>query len=203
MLPGWVAGHYPLGACEIALDVLALRAGNVAFHQAAAVALDPVRADDSLRRRRRACPSTCSRSHGHRLRRLPGRDRRRGSGVVARCRPDHRRARLHPGRPDASEPVAPERLRRRRHRGVCRSAPRSPTSSRCGPGRRWPTTCAPGAEGRSLDAWHPQQRALCLISTGDRHALASWGRWAWRGRLVWHWKDRIDRRFVNRFGTSA
>ena len=58
-------------------------------------------------------------------------------------------------------------------------------------------------EGRSLDAWHPQQRALYLISTGDRHAFASWGRWAWQGRWVWDWKDRIDRRFVRRFGATA
>ena len=58
-------------------------------------------------------------------------------------------------------------------------------------------------EGRSLDAWHPQQRALYLISTGDRHAFASWGHWAWHGRWVWDWKDRIDRRFVCRFGAVA
>ncbi len=57
-------------------------------------------------------------------------------------------------------------------------------------------------EGRALQSWHPQQRALYLISTGDRHALASWGRWAWHGNWVWHWKDRIDRRFVRRFGAS-
>ena len=58
-------------------------------------------------------------------------------------------------------------------------------------------------EGRPLDAWHPQRRALYLISTGDRHAFASWGRWAWHGRWVWNWKDRIDRRFVRRFGAPA
>lgn len=50
-----------------------------------------------------------------------------------------------------------------------------------------------------LAAWTPQPRALYLISTGDRHALATWGRWSWRGRWVWRWKDRIDRRFVQRF----
>lgn len=58
-------------------------------------------------------------------------------------------------------------------------------------------------EGRPLDAWHPQQRALYLISTGDQHAFASWGRWTWHGRWVWHWKDWIDRRFVSRFGAGA
>ena len=55
-------------------------------------------------------------------------------------------------------------------------------------------------EGRPLASWRPQQRALYLISTGDRHALASWGRWAWHGNWVWHWKDRIDRQFVRRYG---
>ena len=49
MLPGWVAGHYPIEACAIALDALAAR-GGVAFHQAAAVAIDPpnhpLRCDD-------------------------------------------------------------------------------------------------------------------------------------------------------------
>ena len=58
-------------------------------------------------------------------------------------------------------------------------------------------------EGRTLQSWHPQQRALYLISTGDRHALASWGRWAWHGDWVWRWKDRIDRQFVRRYGTAA
>lgn len=58
-------------------------------------------------------------------------------------------------------------------------------------------------EGRALQAWTPQRRALYLISTGDRHALATWGRWSWSGRWVWRWKDRIDRRFMQRFGTPA
>lgn len=58
-------------------------------------------------------------------------------------------------------------------------------------------------EGLGLEAWRPQRRALYLISTGDRHAFASWGDWAWHDRWVWHWKDWIDRRFVNRFGLSA
>ena len=39
MLPGWVAGHYPIEACAIRLDTLAGRAG-VAFHETAGVGLD-------------------------------------------------------------------------------------------------------------------------------------------------------------------
>jgi pyridine nucleotide-disulfide oxidoreductase family protein len=58
-------------------------------------------------------------------------------------------------------------------------------------------------EGRSLRRWSPQRRALYLISTGEHHALASWGRWSWGGNWVWHWKDWIDRRFMRRFGTVA
>jgi selenide,water dikinase len=58
-------------------------------------------------------------------------------------------------------------------------------------------------EGRPLRPWAAQIRALYLISTGDRRALAQWGRWSWSGRWVWHWKDRIDRRFMRRFGTTG
>jgi selenide,water dikinase len=58
-------------------------------------------------------------------------------------------------------------------------------------------------EGRAMASWRPQARALYLVSTGDRHALASWGGWSWSGRWVWRWKDRIDRRFMRRFGTLA
>lgn len=53
--------------------------------------------------------------------------------------------------------------------------------------------------GRTLRAWRPQKKALYLISTGDAHAIASWGRWSLSGRWVWRWKEFIDRRFVNRF----
>jgi pyridine nucleotide-disulfide oxidoreductase family protein len=58
-------------------------------------------------------------------------------------------------------------------------------------------------EGRPLRRWTPQRRALYLISTGDRRALAIWGPWSVGGDWVWAWKDRIDRAFVSRFGTAA
>ncbi len=58
-------------------------------------------------------------------------------------------------------------------------------------------------EGQPIPSWTPQARALYLISTGDRHALATWGEWSWSGRWVWRWKDQIDRRFMRRFGTAA
>lgn len=53
--------------------------------------------------------------------------------------------------------------------------------------------------GQPLLRWKPQKRALYLVSTGDRHAIGIWGRWAWAGRWVWQWKNRIDRAFVTKY----
>jgi len=55
------------------------------------------------------------------------------------------------------------------------------------------------ATGRALATYRPQKRALALISTGGKHAVAVWGRWSVAGDWVWHWKDRIDRRFMARY----
>lgn len=51
---------------------------------------------------------------------------------------------------------------------------------------------------------HVAQRAyLTLLMTGGRHAIAARGRWfSLEGRLVWHWKDLIDRRFMARFSAG-
>ena len=53
--------------------------------------------------------------------------------------------------------------------------------------------------GRALKPFTPQTRFLSLISTGDRNAIASRGRWALQGRWCWWLKDRIDRKFIRRF----
>ena len=55
------------------------------------------------------------------------------------------------------------------------------------------------AAGRPLKPYRPQKRFLGLISTGDTCAVASRGNWSWEGRLLWTWKDWIDRRFMQRF----
>jgi selenide,water dikinase len=57
-------------------------------------------------------------------------------------------------------------------------------------------------DGKALSTYVPQARALALISTGDRHAIASWGRWAIEGDWVWRWKDWIDRRFLARYAAD-
>jgi selenide,water dikinase len=53
--------------------------------------------------------------------------------------------------------------------------------------------------GEAPEPFRPPTRSLALISCGDRHAVASWGRFSLEGAWVWRWKDRIDRRFVERY----
>ena len=55
------------------------------------------------------------------------------------------------------------------------------------------------AAGRPLRPYRPQPLTLALISSGDRNAVASWGRLAVEGRGVWRVKDRIDRRWMRKY----
>jgi len=53
--------------------------------------------------------------------------------------------------------------------------------------------------GSALLAYTPQKNALALISTGERHAIASWGALSFHGNWVWRLKDRIDQAFMNKY----
>ena len=53
--------------------------------------------------------------------------------------------------------------------------------------------------GEALQPYRPQRYWLSLVSTGDRHAVASRGPLGFAGDWVWRWKDHIDRSFMLRF----
>jgi selenide,water dikinase len=54
----------------------------------------------------------------------------------------------------------------------------------------------------ALIEYTPQPRTLALISTGERHAIASYGALSFHGNWVWRWKDRIDRGFMGKYAVS-
>jgi selenide,water dikinase len=57
--------------------------------------------------------------------------------------------------------------------------------------------------GGSLKRFRPQRRALSLISTGGRHAVASWGSVCFQGWWVWRWKNSIDRKFMAKYDVGT
>jgi selenide,water dikinase len=57
--------------------------------------------------------------------------------------------------------------------------------------------------GAPLTTYQPQARSLYLISTGRKHAIASWGPLSWEADWVWRWKDRIDRAFIAKYRPGA
>ncbi len=57
-------------------------------------------------------------------------------------------------------------------------------------------------KGMPLRRYQARAHSLYLISCGTRYAVASWGRWGAQGHWVWRWKDRIDRRFIQKFSST-
>ena len=51
----------------------------------------------------------------------------------------------------------------------------------------------------ALTAYTPPTRTLNLLSCGNRYAIAAWGSVCVEGAWVWSLKDRIDRKFVQRY----
>lgn len=55
-------------------------------------------------------------------------------------------------------------------------------------------------QGQSPEPFTPQNELLALIGTGTGQAIASRGRWnIGPSKLLWQWKDKIDRQFMERF----
>jgi selenide,water dikinase len=55
---------------------------------------------------------------------------------------------------------------------------------------------------RRLVRWRPPSWALQLLADPgeEPQAIACWGPWSWGpSRGLWHWKQRIDRRFIAAF----
>jgi selenide,water dikinase len=55
-------------------------------------------------------------------------------------------------------------------------------------------------QNQASQPFEPQAEILALIGTGQGKAVASRGRWGWGpSRLLWLWKDWIDRQFMEQF----
>ena len=52
---------------------------------------------------------------------------------------------------------------------------------------------------QTFERFETKPYALALLNTGDGHAIASWRSFGFSGKSVWLLKDRIDRRFINKF----
>ncbi|MBA2783748.1 MAG: FAD-dependent oxidoreductase [Rubrobacteraceae bacterium] len=50
-----------------------------------------------------------------------------------------------------------------------------------------------------LEEYRPQKRFLYVLNLGDGDGLAVYGPFAWRGKLAWKLKNRIDEKFVEEY----
>jgi NADH dehydrogenase FAD-containing subunit len=57
--------------------------------------------------------------------------------------------------------------------------------------------------GGRLREYRPRRRSLYLLACGPRSAVVSWGNLSVGGAWAWRWKDRIDRRFVERHSVAS
>ncbi|WP_432695599.1 FAD-dependent oxidoreductase [Marinobacterium sp. YM272] len=62
---------------------------------------------------------------------------------------------------------------------------------------------AASLSGKRLKRFRPRRWVLYLISCGQKRAVGSWGPLSFKGRWVWRWKDRIDRRFIAEFSKTG
>lgn len=53
--------------------------------------------------------------------------------------------------------------------------------------------------GTPLKIYQPRRHSLYLLACGPQFGVASWGGYSAQGKWVWRWKNRIDRRFIQRF----
>ena len=58
-------------------------------------------------------------------------------------------------------------------------------------------------EGKDLQAFHPQDTYLLIYNLGDGTGIFYRGKRVWKGRLIFHLKDYIDRRFMRKFQVSG
>jgi NADH dehydrogenase FAD-containing subunit len=58
-------------------------------------------------------------------------------------------------------------------------------------------------EGRDLGAFEPQDTYLLIYNLGNGTGIFYRGKMVWKGRLIFHLKDHIDRRFMRKFQVSG